>query len=261
MSQRVPAHAGHAHKHVAAFKDGCLLDVFSRGVHTPTIPVMVGQALHGHQGTHVQVPALKTLIQPPHGLVCATPSCLQALCLLPSFCLSFIFPLLFAAVLMNIAWPRTSMNPPPRLLPAPSAGTSPIFGGLGGTHLLGSHLRGEDPGREGSSGSAALRHSCTCPLLSPVCHQPPQPSERAVSSAHLPVAQPPLLHCAGALLSVGLQQRHRGTAQTVGQTAAWAALGPCASKLEVLLHSPKTCWQAAGVWVREAGNSVALQSP
>lgn len=33
---------------------------------------------------------------------------------------------------------------------------------------------------------ATLRHNNTCPLLSPVCHQLPQPSERAVSPAHLP---------------------------------------------------------------------------
>ena len=117
MSQGVPSHAGRARKRVAACKDGCLLVVFSRGVHVPTTPVTVGRALHGHQGTHVQVPALKTLIQPPRGLVCAMLSHLQALCPLLPFCLSFIFPLLFVAVLMNISWPGTSVNSPGCSLP------------------------------------------------------------------------------------------------------------------------------------------------
>lgn len=47
---------------------------------------------------------------------------------------------------------------------------------------------------------ATLRHS-TCPLLSPVCHRLPQPSERAVSPAHLP----PL--CRSAALYRGSSQR------------------------------------------------------
>lgn len=89
MSQGVLALAGCARECVAACKDGCLLVAFSRGAHMPMTPVTVGQALHGHQGTHIQVPALKTLIQAPHGLVSAVPSRLQALCLLPP--LLFIF--------------------------------------------------------------------------------------------------------------------------------------------------------------------------
>lgn len=44
VSQAVPAHAGHAHKCVAACMDSCLLGVFSRGVHMPTTPLSLGWA-------------------------------------------------------------------------------------------------------------------------------------------------------------------------------------------------------------------------
>lgn len=116
--------------------------------------------------------------------------------------------------------------------------------------------------------ACALRHNCTCPLLSPVCHQPPQLSERTVSPAHLPAALP--LCCTGAPLSVRQRQRHRGTHRAgVGPWhrpwhragIAWAALGSRASKLEVSRHSPQTCRQTAGVWVKEVGDDVAPQSP
>lgn len=46
--------AGCVHKHVAAGKDGCHLDAFSRDVCMPATPMTVGQTLQRHQGTHIQ---------------------------------------------------------------------------------------------------------------------------------------------------------------------------------------------------------------
>lgn len=71
-----------------------------------------------------------------------------------------------------------------------------------------------------------------------------------MSPAHLPLAPPLLLRCAGAPLSVRQQQQHRGRrSPRVGPRhhtgATWAALGCCASKLEVTQHSPKSCRRAA----------------
>lgn len=97
---------------------------------------------------------------------------------------------------------------------------------------------------------ATLRHNNTCPLLSPVCHQLPQPSERAVSPAHLlPLccAVPGLLSASGG---------GTAAAQSVGQ-GPWAVRVPTRDITggSHALHclSRLLCFQVGGVPAQSAG--------
>lgn len=336
MSQGVPALAGRARKRVAACKDGCLLVVFSRGAHMPTTPVTAGQALHGHQGTHIQVPALKTLIPgTPWACQCRAKAPASVVSAPPPSVYLFFFP--FSLGCANEYFMARNQREFPRLLPAPSApaaGTSPYVGGLGGMCLPRRHLRRRGPGQgrkrwlwcgqlchvpfpgsavtvplacEGLASGAwwprvharmasmlpvhpcrgvhgcaqvatlarLLPHRCTCPPLSPVCHQPPQPPEGAVSPAHLPVALPRLLGWTGAPLSDRQRQWHRGMHgpwvgpwhpphgpwHSVGRGMAQALRGlpwaPVPPSWRCPGTAPKPARQAAGMGGREVGDNFA----
>lgn len=121
-----------------------------------------------------------------------------------------------------------------------------------------------------------LPHRCTCPSLSPVCHQPP---EGAVSPAHLPVALPRRLGWTRAPLSDRQRQWHRGTHgpwvgpwhpphgpwHSVGCSTAQALRGlpwaPVPPSWRCPGTAPKPARQAAEMGGREVGDNFAHRSP
>lgn len=115
----------------------------------------------GHQGTHIRMLALKTLIQPPYGVVCAMLSCLQALCLPPPLLFILYFPPSFRGCANEYFMARNQREFPGCALP-PAAGTSPDVGGLGRMCLLRNHLRKKGSG-QGRKQWLWCRHCRHCP--------------------------------------------------------------------------------------------------
>lgn len=121
---------------------------------------------------------------------------------------------------------------------------------------------------------ATLRHNSTCPLLSPVCHQLPQPSERAVSPAHLPsLRRSAALYRGSSQRQAAAPRPHRAWGTERGQSvsppmasqvrrmACTACPGSCASKLEVPRHSPQAGMGLGQGSERQCWSSVSLNLP